>query len=581
MLSSALFLVLSSVSFVAANGAGQPVRPGDIPGDIANVGNNRYTARMTFGHDKTQSVNVLLDTGSTDLWIHPAGGMKAEFTSTGVTHKITYGGGSYINGMIGLAEINIAGFTIGKQAFINASESYHQDLCNDANDVCGLVGLGFDSPKQGIQHALIAAGKDGASIGKSVLSNIYDANPTMPRLFGLSLSRGGDSAVGADEVSLAIGQCDPNYDNVRNMPKFPVYPPGALSWHILARGAQVNGQDIDWLANDASTPFGHHVIGLDSGTTNILLPPYIRDAVYSKVPGAALAKNSKLHNSHWSNDTDVWVIPCDTPVNFTMVFGQVRFNGDSGIDSYIPYHVHPLDMTDMYVKKGPDGKTYTICVGSATNGGSITSGKTDGLFGASFMRNVYSVFSFGDTINNTSPNGAPPYIQLLSKTNSAEWAAGDFAAVRGPNVAMSTRNAPELAPTDLIMLFDGKAPAMTGPSTSGSTPSRPNPGSGSSSGSQSCPTNFKNAAALSESSMGGPSSSMDKFIPVIVGLLVANLVVGLVVVAFSVLRYIRERRSVGVSRSSSLRTLYAPVMTREKEADALTYEPERPYSDRT
>ncbi|KAJ7074763.1 aspartic peptidase domain-containing protein [Mycena amicta] len=564
MLSSALCFFISSLSLVAANGAGQPIRPGDIPGDISNSGNNRYTARITIGHDTTQVVNVLLDTGSTDLWLHPAGGMKAEFTSTGVTHEIHYGGGSFINGTIGLVEVIIAEHMIGKQAFINVSQIKGLDECG--NNICGLVGLGFDSPKQGIQRALIAAGQNGASIGKSVLSNIFDANPSLPRLFGLSLSRAGDSGPGADEASLAIGQYDENYLGVHAMPKFPVYPPGALSWHVLAKGAQVNGHDVDWLANDAATPFGHHVIGLDSGTTNMLVPPYIRDAIYSKVPGAALAKKSKLHNSHWSNDTDVWIIPCKTPVNFSMVFG----NGDSGVDSYVPYHVHPLDMTDMYTKKGPDGKTYTICVGSMTNGGSITSGKTDGLFGASFMRNVYSVFSFGDTINNTSPNGAPPYIQMISKTNSADYAAQDFAAVRGQNVAMSTRNAPELSPTDLIMLFDGKAPAMTGPSVAGGGSSSP----------PSCPT-LKNAAALSDSS-DSSSGSPNKFIPAILGLLAANLLLLLVLVAFTVLRHIRDSKRVGVSRNSSLKTLYAPVSVREKEEESLTHtqDAERPYSDR-
>jgi hypothetical protein len=45
----------------------------------------------------------------------------------------------------------------------------------------------------------------------------------------------------------------------------------------------------------------------------------------------------------------------------------------------------------MYTKVGPDGVKYTICVGAITNGGTITSGKTDALYGDSFLRNVYTV----------------------------------------------------------------------------------------------------------------------------------------------------------------------------------------------
>jgi hypothetical protein len=48
-------------------------------------------------------------------------------------------------------------------------------------------------------------------------------------------------------------------------------------------------------------------------------------------------------------------------------------------------------MTEMRTQVGPDGVNYTYCVGSVTNGGTISSGSTDATFGDSFMRNVYSV----------------------------------------------------------------------------------------------------------------------------------------------------------------------------------------------
>ncbi|KAJ7103868.1 hypothetical protein C8R44DRAFT_808284 [Mycena epipterygia] len=107
--------------------------------------------------------------------------------------------------------------------------------------------------------------------------------------------------------------------------------------------------------------------------------PEIRDRIYSAVPGAVLAKNSSLPNTHCSSDRDIWVVPCNTSVSFSAIFGGQ------------PYPIHPLDLTDMYTKTSPGGVTYTVCVGSIINGGSITAGTTHSLYGDSFLRNVYTV----------------------------------------------------------------------------------------------------------------------------------------------------------------------------------------------
>jgi hypothetical protein len=50
----------------------------------------------------------------------------------------------------------------------------------------------------------------------------------------------------------------------------------------------------------------------------------------------------------------------------------------------------------MFTQVGPDGVNYTICVGAVTNGGTITNTATsdDAVLGASFLRNVYTVYVF-------------------------------------------------------------------------------------------------------------------------------------------------------------------------------------------
>ncbi|KAJ6494263.1 aspartic peptidase domain-containing protein [Mycena sanguinolenta] len=521
---AALFLLFSvQTSVVAANGHLKPSRRDDLAGDIGNRGNLRYTAALTIGG---QTLNVTLDTGSTDLWVNPQGGVGS-FENTGVTKHLTYGGGAFINGTVGLAEVTIAGHTIPHQAFIDVTQ-ISPSLNTCASGLCGLLGLGFDSPTAGIEKVLTDAGLDGPGLGKSVLSSIFDMNPDKGRFFAMSLSRLGDDADTAD-ASLSISEYDSKYSGVQWLAKRPVFPPGAKSWHILSDGVSVNGVSVPWSANSPSTPAGQHLVALDTGTTNFLVPADVRDAIYGFVPGAVLAKNTKLNSPLWSGDQNLWIVPCSTPVSFTAIFG-------------LPYPIHPLDMTEKATQKGPDGVTYTYCYGAVTSGGSLTNGTTDALFGDSFLRNVYTVFSFGD-------NSTAPFVQLLPLTN--EWdAAQDFARVRQQQLA---GNAKEIAPADLIRIFDG--PSNSSPSSAGNIVAE----------------NVVAAAVTSGTDI--PIAS--KYVPVIIGLLAANLFVVLILAFLGMMLYVRQSRTVG---SSSAR--YAPVKVKDDSFFPSPYEDtSRPYSD--
>ncbi|KAJ7447442.1 aspartic peptidase domain-containing protein [Mycena latifolia] len=510
-------LLLLPLHFVsAASDAHQRKRLSrrDINDDLANFGNSEYTAILMIGNT---SVNVQLDTGSLDLWLNPIGGVGA-FEDTGVPYMISYGDGSaYINGTIGLAEMVIAGQTIPRQAFVNVTQNVGLDDCGSG--VCGLVGLSFDNPGGGIEGTLTAAGLDGTTLGKSVLSSVFDMNPDQARFFAVAFSRLDDVNDTAD-ASLAISEYDPRYADVQHEPQNPTYPPGARGWSILGDGIFVDDVAIPWPSNTNTTPVGKNRIGLDTGTTNFLLGGAIRDAIYSAIPGAVLAKNSSLPNTHWSSDNDVWVVPCNTSINFTTTFGGHA------------YPIHPLDMTDMVTQVGPDGINYTFCVGTVTNGGGITDNinDNDALFGDSFLRNVYTVFSFGD--NTTDPS-----IQFLALTDATQ-AADDFARVRQQRL---TTNPPEISPAALIALFDGP------PSASFTSPSAADSG--------------KFAAALADTGSGTTTSQVAKYAPAVIGLLAVNLCLLLFLLVLGVANLIRGARKVGSTRS--LNAQYAPVGVRE------------------
>ncbi|KAJ7434875.1 aspartic peptidase domain-containing protein [Mycena latifolia] len=545
---SLLFLQLESWLVLAQTGR-LPHYTMDANNTLINVYNDRYVVKLMIAETP---VYVLLDTGSTDIWVNPPAGLSGPFTDTGVAAKLAYGdGSSFVNGTIGLGQVEFAGFTVPAQAFINVTQRVGHDI-EAKRGIHGLVGLGFDSSTNPIPYFLNHAGIDGSDIGKSILSSIFDQNPDKGRFFSMSLSRLWDANDSA-EASLFIGGYDDNYAAVQYAPMLPQYPPNTTHWTVLTDGFSVGGVPVEWPSYDAQVPAGQNVVDLDTGTTNF----EVRDAIYSAVPGAVLAKNSSIPNSK-----DVWIVPCTTAVNLTTKFGGQEFP------------IHPLDITDLTVIHDRTGTNYTVCVGSITNGGPILGHGFDALYGDTFLRNVYTVFSFG---NDTTP----PFVQLLSQTDPVE-ASADFAAVRAELLG---RSPPELSPQDIINIFDGAAVATAAPtsdpvtmtpvadSTPVADPATPTAATDSSTptaaDSSTEETNPGISDALGDSEKFSANladnidtdSALAKYGPIIIGLLGANLVVLLVLVFLGVMSYVRAGRRTGPTRA--LNPQYTPVKVRE------------------
>ncbi|KAF7353878.1 Six-hairpin glycosidase [Mycena venus] len=546
---SLLFLQLELWS-VSAKPGRRPHYSVDADNNIVNNYNDRYTVNLTVAGT---SVNCMLDTGSTDMYVAPPGGISGPFNDTGVFTAIFYGDGSnFVNGSVGLGQVEIAGFTIPNQAFINVTNSVGEEG-DFAGGVFGLVGLGFDGPGGSIPSSLTAGGYNGTDVGKAVLSSIYAQNPDKGQFFSFSLSRVGDIEESAD-ASLVISGYDDKYAAVQSAPLLPQFPANSGRWSVLTDGISVNGVDIKWNSLGSDVPAGKTAVLFDTGTTNFLVPQELRDAVYGAVPGAVLAKNSSIPNLKFSEDEDVWVIPCTTPVNMT-----VKFAGQD-------FPIHPLDLSDSSYLVAPDGKNYTVCVGSMTNGGSILGPDLDALYGDSFLRNVYSVFSFG---NDTTP----AHVQLLADTNTDD-AAADFLVHRQE---VLENGPPELSPKDIINLFDGSAsgssaaPSST-PTSAGSTPTASDAGSSTPTSADPLPectipagsdalSKGKPALNLADGTSSSSDSTVSKYGPIIVGLLAANLVLLLVVAFFSVMNFVKNGRTAGPTRA--LNPSYVPVKLKE------------------
>ncbi|KAJ7728100.1 aspartic peptidase domain-containing protein [Mycena metata] len=219
----------------------------------------------------------------------------------------------------------------------------------------------------------------------------------------------------------------------------------------------------------------------------------------------------------YSASQKVWVVPCNTTAIVTLTFGGR------------PFPIHPLDLSTIQIIEG-----VTVC----TNAIAVFESDTafDALFGDTIMRNVYSVFNFGSAIAKSPTRGSA--IQLLSQTN-ATTAIADVTNVRMATLAASP---PEGIPDSFQPLSFIQPPAV-------------------------------NAVALANgSSDESEEGQLQKWAPIVIGLLGANLVILLVLVAIGAVMCVKR------GGKSGARVNYTPVQFSESVPTAESCEEKR-YSD--
>ncbi|KAF9004735.1 aspartic peptidase domain-containing protein [Cyathus striatus] len=155
----------------------------------------------------------------------------------------------------------------------------------------------------------------------------------------------------------------------------------------------------------------------------------------------------------------------------------------------------------------------------------------DMLLGDNFLRNAYSVYDFGDY--EADGKLGNPYIQLLSKTNMDE-AKDQFLSL----IEKYNKEHPEDDVDD-----------STNSSVNGSEDNDDNSTTG---------RIVSNVASASDNE--DTNSTVKKYAPVVLGLLAANLLVGLILIVLGVMSYIRKGKP-----SRSITPTYVPVKVRDEE----------------
>ncbi|KAI0334107.1 acid protease [Cubamyces sp. BRFM 1775] len=385
-----------------------PAPSGDHPVSVTRVNGDKsfgFTHASNQGYTATLYVNgvpfqCILDTGSSDTWIDTTVANKIvppNMFYTGVNSSTDYADGTHAPGPLMLVNATWGPYTVQNQAIMIAD-----GVAPLRDEVGGLIGL---STLQASNIHSILSNTTYAANGSPLLMNIFAHNQDQPNYFTFLMDRG-ELGVTNGGV-LTVSELVTEYEAVTSAPKLPII--GPYGWSTLLDGMSVNGKMVtidSALMNvseqlfGAQIPSGKTLATLDTGTSWISGPKEFVDAAYKNIPGAVP-----------TNDTlgagPGYIIPCDTKMNLTFYFA-----GN-------PYPMHPIDA--VVVNTTVNG--IENCLGAITVNDNPLGLATDWLIGDSFMRNIYSLYDYG---NQTSPTDGNPYMQILSIINPDDaWAETD------------------------------------------------------------------------------------------------------------------------------------------------------------
>lgn len=312
-----------------------------------------------------QSYNLVLDTGSADIWIASTNytpSQSSTFVNQTTAFSIEYGSGD-VSGYVGTDTFSVAGHTVEGQTFA-VGTSVSSDLEDGTTE--GIMGLAFQTLSVNNAEPIwqssgesefsfyleraqtTSTSNDGSGSG----SGSGNGGPGIPgkRAYS-SESEGGYFTLGGRNSSLYQG--DINWSDVVSKGY----------WLITLGGVSTQGKVLD--LDDLNKAV------IDTGTTLTAGPADIIEQFYADIEGA----------SEISGAAGYYQFPCSTNVNATLTFGNQEY---------------VLNSTAFAVSEVTQDGSY--CMGSFFSLGQVSTQSTlQWIIGDSFLTSVYSIFSNGDT----------------------------------------------------------------------------------------------------------------------------------------------------------------------------------------
>lgn len=330
------------------------------------------------------SFNVILDTGSSDLWVSDsncqvgcdgvptfASASSSTFKNLTTDFSITYGSGKAV-GSLGQDTVQMAGFSVSNQVF-GVCDGVSAGLLNAP--VSGLLGLGWQTIASSRAMPFWQQLVSGGAWDEPVMA--FQLTRFVNRSNAATLEPGGSFTMGFVNSSLYTG--DIEYVNI----------PGGKGtyWILPMTQLTVNG-------NDVTLPSGSATFSaIDTGTTLVGGPASQISAIYAQIPGAQPG----------TGDLDgYYTYPCNTKVTVQVAFGGKAWT---------------IDPADFQLAR----LNQATCLGAffeLSTGGSAP----PWIVGDTFLKNVLSVYRYN-----------PPSVGF-AQLSAAALAASDGKVVPTPTI---------------------------------------------------------------------------------------------------------------------------------------------------
>ncbi|KAH6901559.1 aspartic peptidase domain-containing protein [Coprinopsis sp. MPI-PUGE-AT-0042] len=481
-----------------------------------------YTANITLGD------HVLLDTSSADLWVDHAPETLIGFTDKGIAMTFEYAfsnGSLLVDGTVATAKLNFGTYEVKEQAFLDIHDDGEEFL--KLMGVNGILGLGLDRIHSAIDTTVKETEGADATWGSPLLRNIFAQSHDADNYVSLDLARteDGEDIQGG---TITIGDFEDGYEAVLDQSRISVYPEDAKRWTIVIQGINVDGKDIA-LKSDFPVEGAVALVSVDFASPGGYVPESVLHDIYGSIDGVA---------KYDDGESLRYIVPCSAAPNVTYSIGGAQ------------YPLHPLDLSRFWNERPQALQSNTVCISSLK---SLKQPQEDHdlCLGGAFLRNVYTVFDFGDKEGDKM---GTPYVQFLSE-HDLDKAHQDFATHRNmdgkpeelkPEEALERLESEDSNSPGTVTLTPIPHPsALLTRTASGSA--RPTASGTSRGGKNAKEADLDNTNVLSASDSSSSSSegTFAKWAPAVLGLLGANLLVMLVLLVLGVLNYIKRNGSGG------------------------------------
>jgi cathepsin D len=351
---------------------------------ITNQGQDvSYFAQVNVG-TPPQSFDLILDTGSSDLWFAtnpcvscPAGttlfNSSASTTLQTGTDRVSlkYGSGS-AQGVIAQDTVSMGPFTVSKQIFVAVTSVAAQTI-DGALD--GIMGLAF----QGIAQSTATP------FWQTLISNNQLTNSE----FSFFVTRFVNDASAQEEEPggvLTIGGTNSSlYQGDIDFQSFTSPISGGSFWLQTVTEVLVNGKSVN-IPGGASA-----VAAIDTGTSLIGAPTAAVEAIWGAVPGSVPLSGAQA---------GYFAFPCTTQLTLAISFGGPSW---------------PIRAADLNLGTIGNGRclgaVFDVSQGSSTQPGGVN---PSWIIGDTFLKNVYSVF-----------RANPPAVGFAQLSNAAGGSSGN------------------------------------------------------------------------------------------------------------------------------------------------------------